>query len=80
MFSLTDLFCNAKQYMLSFYFYTIKSITIANHRGWIEVSMCFIKSGISADPTVPFNQTPCKLLRVPSDFTSEFPKERASAC
>lgn len=45
-----------------------------------EVNICSIESGIGTDPTVPFNQTPCKLLRVPSDFNSQFPKERASAC
>lgn len=50
----------------------------ANHRGCREVSICSIKSGICTDPTVPFNQTPCKLLRVPSDFNSLFPRERAS--
>lgn len=52
----------------------------ANHRGRREVNICSIKSRICTDPTVPFNQTPCKLLRVPSDFNSQFPRERASAC
>lgn len=45
-----------------------------------EVNICSTESGIRTDPTVPFNQTPCKLLRVPSDFSSQSPKERASAC
>lgn len=54
-------------------------MTVSHRRGK-EVSICSIKSGTCTDPTVPFTQTPGKLLRVPSDFNRQFPRERATGC